>query len=127
MLRPRGHRYGELCAGPQLTPSKGDLHSDMVKKTPIQGTDRVSVTFEIAPDRAASSVHVAGDFNQWDPAAHALKQRRDGTWAITLRLPRARAYEYRFVVDGAAWLTDAQADALAPNGFGEANAVVVLN
>jgi 1,4-alpha-glucan branching enzyme len=99
----------------------------MVKKTPIRGTDKVSVTFEVSPEAPVRSVHLAGEFNDWDPAVCAMKQRKDGAWAITLRLPKARAYAYRYVVDGRQWLTDDQADHTAPDGFGGANAVVILN
>ena len=99
----------------------------MLKKTPIQGSDKVSVTFEMRPDSAARTVHLAGDFNQWDPTATPMKQRKDGTWATTLRLPRARRYEYRFVVNGEQWLTDDQADEQAPNAYGEINAVAVVS
>jgi 1,4-alpha-glucan branching enzyme len=98
----------------------------MLKKTPVQGSDRVSVTFEMTPDNDARSVHVAGDFNGWDPAATPLKQRKDGTWATTVRLQRKRAYAYRFVVNGNRWLTDEQADAQVPNEHGSTNSVVDL-
>src|SRR5439155_9496847 len=99
----------------------------MLKKTVIQGSDRVSVTFEMPPDAAARTVHVAGDFNQWDPTATAMKQRKDGAWAVTIRLPRGRSYQYRFVVNGHTWRTDDDADGLAPNEHGESNSVLSLN
>ena len=96
----------------------------MIKKTAIKGTDKVSVTFEttIRPD--AQTLHLVGDFNEWDPTAHAMKQRKDGTWSITLRLAKHRDWQYRFVVNGADWLNDEENQATAPNPFGGVNAVV---
>lgn len=98
----------------------------MLKKTPVQGSDKVAVTFQWGPDAGARTVHVAGDFNKWDPAAHPLKQRKDGTWATTLRLPKACEYGYRFVVNGDQWRTDEQADRTVPNEYGEVNSIVVV-
>ena len=98
----------------------------MVKKTPIQGSDKVSVTFEVTPEHAARSVCVAGDFNDWDSRALPMKQRKDGTWAATIRLPKARTYQYRFVVNGDQWISDDQADAQAPNVHGSHNSVLDL-
>ncbi len=98
----------------------------MVKKKPIQGSDKVSVTFEATPDNGARTVCVAGDFNDWDPTALPMKQRKDGTWAATVRLPKARSYEYRFVVDGERWISDDEADAQSPNEYGVHNSVLDL-
>ncbi len=98
----------------------------MVKKTPIQGSDKVSVTFEAAPEDGAHTVCVAGDFNDWNPTALPMKQRKDGTWAATIRLPKARRYQYRFVVNGDRWLSDEQADASTPNEYGAHNSVLDL-
>jgi 1,4-alpha-glucan branching enzyme len=99
----------------------------MLKKTPIQGSDRISVTFEIRPPADARTVYLAGDFNDWDPAATPMKRRKDGTWAATMRLARPRSYAYRFVVDGSHWLSDDQADSQAPDGHGSSNSVCYLS
>jgi 1,4-alpha-glucan branching enzyme len=98
----------------------------LVKQKPVQGSDKVSVTFETAPRPDAQSVGLAGDFNAWNPAATPMKQRKDGCWWTTLRLPKNREFAYRFVVDGREWVTDDQADRTVPNEHGETNAVVVV-
>ncbi|HZS00952.1 MAG TPA: isoamylase early set domain-containing protein [Chloroflexota bacterium] len=98
----------------------------MVKKKPLQGSDKVSVTFETPPRPDARSVALAGDFNRWDPAATPMKQRKDGCWSATLRLPRNREFGYRFVVDGQQWVTDDHADRTEPNEHGETNGIVVV-
>lgn len=98
----------------------------MIKKTEIKGVDKVvSVTFESAHHPDARSLHLVGDFNEWDPAATPMKQRKDGTWAATLRLPRRRDYQYRFVVNGTDWVTDEDGEAAVPNPYGGMNAVVL--
>ncbi|MBP7148843.1 MAG: isoamylase early set domain-containing protein [Acidobacteria bacterium] len=97
----------------------------MLKKKTIPKSDKLSVTFETGPLPGAASVHLAGDFNDWNPASHPMKQRKDGCWSITLRLPREREYQYRFVINSRDWVTDDQTDRTAPNPHGGMNAVVL--
>ena len=83
----------------------------------------MSVTFEMRPAADARTVYLAGDFNDWDPAATPMKRRKDGTWAATVRLARPRSYAYRFGVYGSPWLSDEHADSQAPAGYGSSNSV----
>lgn len=59
----------------------------------------------------ARQVHLASDFNGWDPTSHPLERHADGTWTIrTPRLERAPHTPvvvcYKFVVDGEIWSAD---------------------
>ena len=56
-------------------------------------------------DPAAKIVTVAGDFNQWNPAARVLKRDAGGLWKVTVRLEPG-AYQYKFVVNGDRWEED---------------------
>jgi 1,4-alpha-glucan branching enzyme len=96
----------------------------MIKKKPIRGSDKVSVTFSTPADIEASTVHLVGEFNDWDENAHAMKRRKDGSWAITVRLPQGRAFQFRYLVDRERWMTDEAPDAYANNPYGSDNAVV---
>ena len=96
----------------------------MFKKTPIRGTDRVSVTFETRKHSGASTIGVAGEFNEWDPEKTPMRRRKDGAWAATVRLDQGRGYQYRLVVDEGTWITDEEADAQVPNPYGGLNSVV---
>jgi len=64
------------------------------------------ITFIVALPEA-SSVAVAGDFNDWQPVA--LKKGSNGVWSLELDLSPGR-YEYAFVIDGVAWKPDPRAD-----------------
>lgn len=71
----------------------------------------------------ASQVHVAGDFNDWQPASTALSRTDDrGRWSIELPLP-AGQYRYRYVVDGR-WQEDPHNKHTEVNEFGDHNSVV---
>jgi len=82
----------------------------------------VSFSF-VAPD--ASQVHLTGDFNDWDPAAHPMKRQTDGAWLLQLPLNDGD-HHYRFLVDGKPVL-DPDADRTARDHQGEkVSAVAVL-
>jgi 1,4-alpha-glucan branching enzyme len=99
----------------------------MLKKKEVKGTDEImSVTFETKAPPKAKSVTLVGDFNEWDAKSTPMKKRKDGIWAVTLRLPKQKRYQYRFVIDGE-WITDPDAEMVVANPFGTQNAVCVLN
>jgi len=98
----------------------------MIKKKPVRGSDKVSVTFSTPAAPQAASVHLVGDFNQWDPTAHAMKRRKDGSWSITLRLPQGDSYQFLYLIDGDHWMADEAPDARVGNPYGSDNAVVQL-
>ena len=95
----------------------------MIDKKPVRGTEKTAVTFRSTNHEAARTVHVLGDFNGWSPQ-HEMRQRKDGTWSLTIRLPKNRRYRFRYLVDGVLWVTDPDGDAVEPNEYGTTNAVV---
>lgn len=72
----------------------------------------------------ACDVHLAGDFNDWDPTSHPLKCNTKGVWNTRLVLAPGR-YEYRFLVDGE-WRNDPRCTVFVPNAFGSYNSTIVL-
>jgi len=48
---------------------------------------------------AAQAVSVIGDFNDWDPAAHPMKQHVDGAWRVHIPIPHGH-HHYLFLVNG---------------------------
>jgi len=71
----------------------------------------------------AKSVQLAGDFNNWNPAATSLKPAgENGDFEGTLRLRPGR-YNYRLVIDGR-WTHDKYNPVNETNEFGELNSVL---
>ena len=71
----------------------------------------------------ASSVQVAGDFNNWQPADNPMQRVGDsGVWQTEIRLPQGK-YRYRLVVDGQ-WQQDPYNELTELNPFGESNSVL---
>ena len=69
----------------------------------------------------AREVWLAGNFNDWRPAASPMVAMPDGRWVKELTLPPGR-YEYRFIVDGI-WTDDPTAGESVDNGHGGRNAI----
>ena len=75
-------------------------------------------------DAEATTVAVAGDFNEWSSKANMLKQSGD-VWSLDLALPPGR-YEYQFVIDDRRRAPDPEAVIQEDDGFGSKNSVVIL-
>ncbi len=96
----------------------------MILKTAEDTCDQIAVTFRLPSTTWAESVHLVGDFNGWNRHSHPLKRVEDGSWEITLRLPKGRAYQFRYLVNDANWQNDWKADRYERNPFGGTNSVV---
>ncbi|MFI1945128.1 isoamylase early set domain-containing protein [Streptomyces virginiae] len=80
----------------------------MLERKRLKG--RTQVTF-VLPDNAPDGpVSVVGDFNHWNPAAHPMASRGDGTRAASVALPTNSAYSFRYLAVGGHWFDDEQAD-----------------
>jgi hypothetical protein len=96
------------------------LSSDPVRTAATASTVHVRL---VVVQPGARIVHVAGDFNGWDPARTPLEPAAGGAWTVTLPLKPGR-YEYQFVVDGTEWIADPLAPEQNDDGFGSQNAVL---
>ena len=82
------------------------------------------VTFSIQPESNVHSVSLCGDFNNWDHAAHPMKQRKNGSFSTTVSLPTGFSYEFRYLIDRKCWKNDECPDAFVTNEFGSDNCLI---
>jgi 1,4-alpha-glucan branching enzyme len=73
----------------------------------------------------AKSVSLVGDFNEWNPAAHPMKQMVDKAWMITMELKHGH-HRYAFVVDGQLTL-DPRGQGITRNNKGERVSLVPVS
>lgn len=74
----------------------------------------------------ARSVEVVGSFNDWRRGTLPLRDEdNDGIWHGAVFLP-AGPHEYMFVVDGERWVADPLAGRYVDDGFGRANALLIV-
>ena len=91
----------------------------MIKRTTT--ADGVKVTFTLTSEALVS---VVGDFNGWNPLAHPLKQRTNGTRSVAVVFPPGSRTAFRYLEDGGRFFDDPDADALEDNGWGASHGVL---
>ncbi len=82
------------------------------------------VTFHFSAP-GASTVHLAGEFNSWNPGAQKMTDTGGGAWKTTIKL-QPGAYAYKFVVNGTDWKEDPNAAESTDDGFGGKNSLVTV-
>jgi len=96
--------------------------ADVALVRPAQQEAAVTVRLNFyAPQ--AKQVAVAGDFNKWQVDAHVMDRQAGGVWSVEVKL-KPGVYNYMFVIDGKAWITDPDAESYQDDGFGSKNAVM---
>jgi 1,4-alpha-glucan branching enzyme len=86
----------------------------------------VEVTLSRASTNGETDVSVVGDFNAWTPGVHRMSGGTSG-WTCTLTLPAGRRYRFRYLLDGARWENDWEADDYVDNDQGGQDSVVDLS
>ena len=100
-----------------------------LKKQFLKSKPVCKVTFRVPSEAAkdANTVHIVGDFNNWDIYATPLKKLKDGSFTVTLDLEKDKEYQFRYLIDETTWENDWSADKYVPTPFGNAeNSVVVV-
>ena len=97
----------------------------MLKKEPSSTAGKTWVAFEYPAANRAQSVHLVGDFNDWNESATPMmRDLSAGLWRARLELDRGREYQFRYLVDQSTWHNDWHADRYVPNIHGSDNSVV---
>jgi 1,4-alpha-glucan branching enzyme len=73
----------------------------------------------------AQSVSLVGDFNNWEPNTHPMKQMPDRAWLLTVELKHGH-HRYAFLVDGQLVL-DPRAQGITRNDKGERVSMVPVS
>jgi len=96
----------------------------VLRKRYYRGGKNCRVWFYLPKEVNAKSVHLVGDFNQWDEQSHPMKEKKDGSFYTAITLETGRGYLFRYLLDNERWENDWDADAYEPNELGEENSVV---
>lgn len=98
----------------------------MLKKYYSPTKNSCRVTFKYPNPEKAQSAVLVGDFNNWSLERHVMKKLKDGSFSLTVSLPAAATYHFRYVLDGTIWVNDHAADGYAPNEYGEDNSLLII-
>lgn len=85
------------------------------------------VSFVLPHTIRAVSIHVVGDFNQWNRTSHPLWRDHRGRWIRSLILEPSRVYRFRYLIDHEHWLNDHDADAFVHHPAGISSSVIVTD
>ncbi len=100
----------------------------MITKTRLPN-GKIQVVFSVTPQKAAKSVFLVGDFNNWNSTATPMQCQDltlDGTWKVTLEPEPGRIYQFRYLVDTVKWINDDTSDGQANNTYGGVNSILNL-
>ncbi|HSH23678.1 MAG TPA: isoamylase early set domain-containing protein [Acidimicrobiales bacterium] len=96
----------------------------MIKCNAPARNGKVKTSFILPLSETPEPVSVLGDFNHWDPLAHPLKKRSNGTRSATVELEPSGRYAFKYLSEGGTWFNDPEADAHDVNEYGETNSVL---
>lgn len=86
---------------------------------------KTRVTFTVRAE-VGSKVFLAGCFNNWDPTAKQMEDKKGtGEFTCTVMLPKGK-YEYKFVIDGV-WCADCECPDWVQNDMGSMNSVKIVD
>jgi 1,4-alpha-glucan branching enzyme len=100
-----------------------------IKKKFLKSKPVCKVTFKLenGVTEGADSVHLVGDFNNWDPKGTPMKALKSGAFTATLDLESGNEYQFRYLVNGSTWANEEEADKQVPTEFHDAhNSVIEL-
>ncbi len=100
-----------------------------LKKQFLKNKPVCKVTFKFPKEaaREAHTVHVVGEFNNWDIYATPMKCLKDGSFMVTVDLEQGAEYQFRYLINEKNWENDWNADKYLPSQFGNCeNSVVVV-
>ena len=96
----------------------------MLKKSYTKTGNICRVTFKLAAEIGAETAVLVGEFNDWDANAEPMRQLKDGSFSQTVSMEAGRSYRFRYLLDGARWENDWEADGYLPNEHGSEDSIV---
>jgi 1,4-alpha-glucan branching enzyme len=98
----------------------------MLKKQYAKNNKDCKVTFYTNQEIKAETVHLVGDFNDWNETSHPMEALKDGRFKLTITLDPNKEYQFRYLINKTEWHNDWDADKYAPNPYGGDNSIVTV-
>ena len=77
-----------------------------VKITNDAKKKKSTVQFVLPDDVHDGPVSAVGTFNGWDPSAHKLVRRSNGTRSVSVKVPAGAELRFRYLGSGGVWFDD---------------------
>lgn len=98
----------------------------MLRCTNARSGDAVKVTFMLPASEVDQPVSVLGDFNGWDPFAHPLKKRSNGTRSATVEVAAGQALRFKYLAADGRWFCDPDADSVIHDEYHTVDSLLVV-
>ena len=105
------HAYKFVIIGLVRVVDRLEWREQLIKTTKPGRNGTVRVTFALPADEPRGAVSVVGDFNDWDPFAHPLRRRTNGTRSAAVTVQAGSMLHFRYLAEGGAWFDDDTAPA----------------
>jgi 1,4-alpha-glucan branching enzyme len=96
----------------------------MITKT-LQKNGSIAIGFYTEALPEAVSVQLVGSFDDWQ--GQPMRRLKDGRFMKMRYFSAGERHEFRYLVDGAHWINDAEAEGYSPNPYGSDNCVVTTD
>jgi 1,4-alpha-glucan branching enzyme len=100
------------------------LRKKYLKNKPV-----CKVTFTVPKELAdtARTIHLVGEFNEWNANRNPLKKSTQGYFSTTIDLSKGKEYQFRYLIDNSNWINDPRADKYVFNDYANCeNSVVAV-
>ena len=77
----------------------------------------VKVTFALPSDEIDQPVSVLGDFNDWDPHAHPLRRRSNGTRSAVVELESGTVARFKYLRADGTWFCEPDAESVTHDEY----------
>lgn len=78
----------------------------MIKTSRPDRNHVVRITFVLPVGQPPGAVSVVGDFNDWNPFAHPLRRRGNGTRSAVVSVPAGSTILFRYLAENGLWFDD---------------------
>lgn len=95
----------------------------MIKRS-VGRDGSIAVTFSLPVDAQDQPASVVGDFNGWDPFAHPLKKRSNGTRSARIEMAAGSSSRFKYLLADGSWLCDPDAETVANDEHGTVDSLV---
>jgi hypothetical protein len=121
VIPPGNYGYKFIVDGNWITDPKNQLYAVEGGVNNSFIAVKPNYTFRLKGHAKAGSVHLTGNFNDWDPSGFAMAHNGD-EWTISLYLKPGK-YRYKFLVDGK-WILDPANKLYEQNEYNTGNSVL---
>ena len=99
-----------------------------LKKQYLKSRPTCKVSFRVPAEvvGAGTAVALAGEFNNWNPAADKMKRLKNGDFTLVKELETGQEYRFRYLIDEDRWENDQNADRYTPNPYGSDDSVISI-